>query len=125
MSVLGWIAAIVVIGGLAVQLIRNERRQKEAQSWPSAEATIESSGMEAVGSGRPAADLPCFAFSYVVNGEYYSGRFSLSGGKDRSESLLREMVDRKINVKYDPTRPESYMIAEDVIEGCEVGRVPD
>ena len=39
--------------------------------------------------------------------------------------MLREMVDRKIVVQYDPSKPESYMLAEDMIEGCEVRRAPD
>jgi len=81
--------------------------------------------MEMVGSGRYAVQLPCFAFSYVVNGEYYSGRFSLSGRDDRSVTLIREMIDRKLTVQYDPNKPSNYMISDDMIEGCAVGRVPD
>ena len=81
--------------------------------------------METVGSGRSAVILPCFAFSYVVNEEYYSGRFSLSGCDGRSATLIREMIDKRITVHYDPNKPESYMIPEEMIEGCPVGRVRD
>lgn len=54
--------------------------------------------------------LPCFAFSYVVNGDYYSGRFSLEVDGQRAEELTRELADRKLNVLYDPSNPDSWFI---------------
>ena len=89
------------------------------------EATIQSAGMEIVGGGREKVWLPCFAFSYVVDGEYYSGRFSLWGCDDRSATLIRELVDKKLKVHYDPKKPSDFLIAEDTIEGCIVNRIPD
>jgi len=122
------LALFVVLGvvvALIARLFRNAKRETEAESWPCTEATVQSAGIETVGSGRSAVELPCFAFSYVVGGEYYSGRFSLSGCDDRSATLIRAMIDKKVTVSYDPNKPSSYCISERIIEGCAVGLVPD
>jgi len=43
-------------------------------------ATIQTGALEVVTSTRfNAVRLPAFAFSYQVRGEYYSGRFALTG----------------------------------------------
>jgi hypothetical protein len=97
----------------------------KARSWPQAEATIQSGGMEEVGHMRETVRLPCFAFSYVVNGEYYSGRFSLSGCDDRSATLIRELIDKKLTVRFDPKSPSNYQILEGMVEGCTVRLIPD
>jgi hypothetical protein len=122
---LGLIAVLGVVVALLARLFRSARQEDEAQSWPCAEATIQSAEMETVGSGRYAVVLPCFAFSYLVNGEYYSGRFSLSCSDVRSATLIREMVDKKLTIHYDPKKPSINRISEEMIEGCGVGRVPD
>src|SRR5580692_6116546 len=76
--ILEWIAGLGLVVAIVVQIFQNRYRAIEAKSWPTAQATIQPGGMEPVNSGeRRAVILPCFAFSYVVNGEYYSGRFSL------------------------------------------------
>jgi hypothetical protein len=90
-----------------------------AREWPAVEATIQSAEIERIGGGRNAPHLPCFAFSYVVDGEYYSGRFALSVKGDQADSLTKEMIDRKFSVNYDPARPSFFFIPDD-IEGCEV-----
>jgi hypothetical protein len=77
--VLALIAVLAVVAIIVVQLYRNAKREEASRTWPNAQATIQSGAMEIVGSGRSAVTLPCFAFSYVVGGEYYSGRFSLLG----------------------------------------------
>jgi len=123
--VLVLIAVLGVVVAIIVQLFRNAKREEEAQSWPTTEATVQSSAMETVASGRSAVILPCFAFSYVVNGEYYSGRFSLSEASDRSATLLREMIDKKLTVHYNPTKPQDFLLPEVMSGGCEVRRIAD
>jgi hypothetical protein len=73
-------------------------------------------------SRSSSVDLPVFAFSYVVDGEYYSGRFGLFARGDHADSLIREMVNRKLPVNYDPARPERWYIPNDMIEGCKVAQ---
>lgn len=122
------LALVVVLGVIVVmfmRLFRYANKADEATRWPTAEATIQSGEMEIVGKGRSAVTLPCFAFSYVVNGEYYSGRLSLSGCDDRSATLLREMIDRKLPVHYNPGKPEDFVLPEITFEGFGVRRLRD
>ena len=123
--ILEWIALVGVIIVLLVRLYRNRNREREAATWPRAAAIIQSAGLEYVHSGgRSPVERPCFAFSYVVNGEYYSGRFSLPGDDDRSATLIRELIDRKLTVKYDPQNPSDFRIVDTMIEGCNIGEPP-
>ena len=124
-SVLAWIAVFGVFAGLGVQLFRNARRQKEAQSWPRTEATIQSSEMEWMSHGRGQVERPCFAFSYTVSGEYYSGRFSLWGCNDRYTTLMREMIDTKLSIHYNSAKPEEFVLPESTVEGCRIQKMPD
>jgi hypothetical protein len=124
--ILEWIAGLGLVAAIVVQIFQNRYRAIEAKSWPTAQATIQSGGVEPVNSGeRSAVILPCFAFSYVVNGEYYSGRFSLWGCDGRSATLLHEMIERKIPIRYNPAKPEDFEFQDRMIEGCGVQRVPD
>jgi hypothetical protein len=126
LTVLPYLAIPICLIGLIIALnVWNAKRAGTIAEWPRTEATVQSAGMEDVGSGRSKVVLPCFAFSYVVDEEYYSGRFSLSGCGDRSVTLIREMVGRKFTVLFDPTKPSRFQIDEEMIEGCDVGRVPD
>jgi len=122
------IVFFVIFGVAAIIYARFRRRptlEFNAKDWPTVEATIQLAAMELVGRGRNAVSLPCFAFSYVVDGEYYSGRFSLSGCDGRAATLLNAMIDRKIAVLYDPGKPSNFVIQDATIEGCTVNRVPD
>lgn len=123
--VLEWIAFFGVFVALLARIFWDANREKEAKSWPSTEATIESAEMGTVRYRKSSALYPCFAFSYVVGGEYYSGRFSLLGCNDRSAALIREMIDKKFTVQYDPAKPDSYAIPNCMVEGCAIGPAPN
>jgi hypothetical protein len=86
------------------------------------EATIESGAMEAVAHARYGdVTLPVFAFSYVVDREYYSGRFALFPYiTDPGESIFARMAGRKLQLHYDPRKPAEWFLPEELIEGCEV-----
>ena len=113
------IPAICVLAALAVWAVLRSKLSKAEEGWPSTEATIQSAAIENHG-GRYALDLPCFAFSYLANGEYYAGRFSLSANGDRADELTREMIGRKVAVRFDPKKPARHCIFDEMIEGCEV-----
>lgn len=66
------------------------------------------------------SELPWFDFSYVVDGEYYSGTFMLAADRERAETLLREMDEKSFQLSYDPTLPSKFYIMQQTIEGCEV-----
>jgi hypothetical protein len=116
--------AVALCVVFAVWMTQKEKRTRAALSWPSTDATIQSGAVEEVAAynigGRNTIDLPCFAFSYVVDGEYYSGRFALRAGTARHEELIQKMIDRKIRVNFDPKSPSRYYLPYESIEGCKV-----
>ncbi len=117
-------AGAFVAGAIGFSMIRKARKNAAAQNWPVAEATIQTAAIEPVSMGRGYSDLPCFAFSYLVDGEYYSGRFALKAKGDRSDELLRELIESKLTIRYDPNRPSSFFIPDETVGGCEVYLLP-
>lgn len=114
------------LGGLSVVIglwwWKRQREVNRARQWPQTEATVESGEAEAVGGSEySAARVPVFAFSYKVKGAYYSGRFALlSYTADPGESIYARMAGRKLQVHYDPRRPEAWFLSDTLIEGCKV-----
>ena len=105
-----------------------ERRVKHAADWPETEATIQSAEMELVERvGHLRELLPFFAFSYVVDGEHYSGRFGLRvAAEDSASTLMNEWVDTKIAVRYDPKRPSVFSLPDELsVDGFRVNTVPE
>jgi hypothetical protein len=116
LGVLGIVAAVVIT--TAWWWRRSQQKAEIAQTWPETAATIESGRLEPVKQSR--ASLPTFAFSYHVNGEYYSGRFGLIPGDTSSEALIQRLVGRKLQIRFNPEQPEVWFLAEERIEGCKV-----
>lgn len=115
-----WLLGFGVSAVFGLSAWQIARRIRQARNWPSVDATIDSAEMGRIGTGRKIADLPCFAFSYVVNGRSYSGHFALRANGDRAESLMRQMVEKKMAIHYDPTWPGGWYIPVDTIGGFEV-----
>jgi hypothetical protein len=114
-----------VIGYFLGIRIWHGRVSKKAERWPSVEGTIESGKLEQVaGSGNYKVILPVFAFSYSVEGEYYSGRFALlpyiTDPFVTDSSFIEHMISRKVTVNHDPLKPDVWFIADKLIEGCKV-----
>ena len=104
-----------------------KRRLKDAADWPQTEATIQSAEMELVERvGHLRERIPFFAFSYVVDNEYDSGRFGLRVGEDRDSALVREWIDTKVAVRYDPGRPSIFSLPDELsVDGFRVSTVPE
>jgi hypothetical protein len=100
----------------------NQKRVEEAANWPTTEATINSAEFqEFQGSSRREIHLyPCFEFYYVVNGDYYSGRFGLAVEGEPADRLSREMIDKKLTVSYKSTQPSKFYIPDEMMNGYEV-----
>jgi len=116
---IGCLVGPIVIIGLWWRKRQGEVNQ--ARLWPQTEATVESGEAEFVGESEYAVRLPVFAFSYKVEGAYYSGRFALLPyTADPGESIYARMAGRKLQVHYDPHRPEAWFLSDALIEGCKV-----
>ena len=103
-----------------------KRRTKAAADWPETEATIQSAGMELIERvGHIREAVPFFAFSYVVESEYYSGRFGLRVPEDRATTLMREWINTKIALQYKPNQPSVYRLPDELPVGFRRGTVPE
>ena len=64
--------------------------------------------------------VPVFAFSYEFSGNYYSGRFALSHSSTDPDELIRQMIGRKLQIRYNPSAPETWFIPDEQIAGGKV-----
>jgi len=97
-------------------------RARQAQSWPSAQGTI--SGAVA----RPAKDsrfkpwIGELAYSYVVNGEYYSGFHQVRARTERrAEELVSGWKGRMIIVRYSPAKHDLSVLLKSDQPGGQLG----
>jgi len=113
------IYALCILALLACWRTWQRSRLERAEQWPETEGTIESADVEVVAHSRSRdIELPVCAFCYKVDGEYYSGRFSLMPGTDPTEYPVRTLVDRKIPVRYDPQSPSKWFIPLKELDQC-------
>ena len=114
--------AFIVLTVIVVLWLVRRIRARSARHWPTAEGTVESGAREVVASSRYGnIELPVFAFSYQVAGEYYSGRFALQPYiTDPGDSVISRMIGRKLQIHYDPAGPSTWFIPDELIEGCRV-----
>ena len=104
-----------------------KRRTKDSADWSETEATIQSGEIElAERVGHIGQRLPFFAFSYVVDNEYYSGRFGLRVAEDQAKALVREWINTKITIQYDPQHPSIFSVPDELpVDGFRVSTVPE
>jgi hypothetical protein len=104
---------------LVVWLVRRPVRPEKAANWPVTEGTIQSVGKVAVNAGRGSYQVDVGDFSYIVNDDYYSGRLTLSRPNDgrlavcdpfTSDGSPKDLVNQKIQVLYNPRKPEQYSV---------------
>ena len=124
------LAIVAVVAALVYRFGKPYYRKRQARnsaSWLDTEATVQSGKMELVERvGHFRERVPFFDFSYVVNSEYYSGRFGLRVDEDRGNRLIREWIGAKVNVRYDPERPTTFCLADDLlVDGFRTDTVPE
>lgn len=108
-----------ILALLAGWHIWQKRRLSRAEKWPETEATIESADLEVVAHSRSREiELPVCAICYKVDGEYYSGRFSLVPGSGPTGYPVGTLINRKIPVRYDPQRLAEWYIPLKELDEC-------
>lgn len=115
------VALCVTIAAWIISWYRQRKLVEQAAHWVPIEATIESGALEGtLETGKVV--LPTFAFSYQVSGESYPGRFSLRANVSRksAESMIDQMIGRRIFLRHDPANPEQWFIPDEYIEGYKV-----
>jgi hypothetical protein len=106
---------MVVINGIIER--RQDEKIADTADWLETEATIQDGTIERIDKYT---SFPCFAFSYVVNGEYLSGRFYLKSDLEYAAVLIQKLLKQRFPVQYDPNDPSAWFIAEESIENCEI-----
>jgi hypothetical protein len=98
------VVVFVVIAVASVVSLRDSRQFKGSESWPPAQSTVEFIGVRRAGRSYYIGEL---AYSYSVQGEYYSG---FCRCRFLSEKAAREFVEtlrgKTITVQYNPEAPE-------------------
>lgn len=123
-SILIYLATFIAVPTMIGLWIWRTIRARKAKTWPTTEATIQSGNTEHVGNADGIEiKLPVFNFTYLINGENHYGRFSLQPYiTDPGPGLFPRMIDRKLQIRYNPAKPEEWFIADEYIEGCRVGQ---
>jgi hypothetical protein len=85
----------------AVAGIRYWMRTRKAQSWPSAQGTVISTSARL---GQRGKRWECaLTYSYIANGEYYSGvHFIRARDENRADELASKWKGRSIMARYSP-----------------------
>jgi hypothetical protein len=108
---------IGVVIGTQIFESRKDKDVADTADWLQTEATIQNAAVERLDKYR---SYPSFAFSYSVNGEYYSGRFFLKADEEQSDELVKALLNQKFPVQYDPSSPSAWYIADANIAGYEI-----
>ncbi len=105
-----WLYGVVVAIVAGGWLVR-ELRSRTAQSWPTAEGTVESTTVRAEGLERNQCEIAEVNYSYQVEGEFYSGAHVV---KSDSEFAAFPKESRVI-VHYKRSNPAvSFLDREDL-----------
>jgi len=108
--VCGLLAFLVVVIAVAM-------RPDKTTNWPQTEGTIHLVNQVQVDAGRDSRLVNVADFSYKVNGKYCSGRLSISATASTSDCSSRILVNQKVQVRYDPERPERFSLAQTEVAG--------
>ena len=97
-------------------------RFRHAHSWPSAQGTILSTQVQRSTDSYIQLWVGNLTYSYVVNGEYYSGSYRI---RARSEHLAEEKIagwkNRLVVVRYSADKPDLSVLLKADQPGGQLG----
>lgn len=117
---IGFIVVCVLIGMVVtvIQRARNWRsRPAKAASWPVAEGTIQFVDSVLIYGFWGYSPVDTAEFSYSVNDEYYSGKLMFSRQPSTQGRPPQALINQKIQVRYDPRKPEKYSVPNQEVIG--------
>ena len=97
-------------------------RFRHAHSWPSAQGTIMAAQVRRSADSSLQPWVANLTYSYVVNGEYYSGfhRFRARSER-RAEEKINGWKDRMVVVRYSPDKPSVSVLLKSDQPGGQLG----
>ena len=114
-TVIGLLAVAALASRFVWLWTREKVRKRAAESWPTAEAAVQTfyvvhandshSGYSEAGR---LGYIPMLQYSYVVNGERYSGDFNLGvweSNRNAAQSTAKGWLGEKIRIRYKPSDP--------------------
>jgi hypothetical protein len=114
------VAAAIWFGRLLWARARDRVRARAGESWPTAEARIESFYIVRNTSNRRYSGgfyLPVLQYSYTVQDERCSGEFNLGvfeADRDSANEVGKKWVGENIRIRYKPSSPqESIWLEQD------------
>ena len=95
---------------------------RHAQSWPSAQGTIMAAQVQRATDNNILPWVANLTYSYIVNGEYYSGshRFRARSQR-RAEEKIAGWKDRMVVVRYSPDKPDLSVLLKSDQPGGQLG----
>ncbi len=117
-----WCIAVLLLGWAkpAWQWFKRQR----AQGWPTVTGRIESVEVKQIGPfqlssarrGRGPAYAAQLAYSYTVEGHYYSGYYQREfASEEEGWEFVRDLRGRSAIVSYIPRNPAKSMLSEDAV----------
>jgi Protein of unknown function (DUF3592) len=114
-----WEIALTLMALLAG--VRAWFRAREAQSWLSVHGTAASSRVHST-SGHYKSWVAELTYSYIVNGEYYSGAHHVRAWRQkRAQEIGEGWKGRTIVVRYSQAKPEVSVLLRDDQPGGQLG----
>jgi hypothetical protein len=110
------VLAALVVGVIGRVLNWGSRPDKTA-SWPVAEGTVQFVDTALVRGFLGVSLVDTGEFSYSVNDEYYSGKLMFSRRSSTDGRPPRALINQKIQVRYDPRKPEKYSVPKQEVNG--------
>lgn len=78
-------------------------KRRHAQSWPSSQGTVMSVNARSSGNAYVNPWVGELIYTYVVNGEYYSGHYQIGArSQRRAEERMAGWKNRMVLVRYSP-----------------------
>jgi len=95
---------------------------RHAHSWPSAQGTIISAQAQATTDSHFQRWVGNLTYTYVVNGEYYSGFHRIRARNERrAEEKIAGWKDRMVVVRYSPDKPDLSVLLKSDQPGGQLG----
>jgi len=97
-------------------------RVRHAHSWPSAQGTIMSAQVQRTTDNAILPWAANLTYSYVVNGEYFSGFYRMRARSERrAEEKIAGWKDRMVVVRYSPDKPDLSVLLKSDQPGGQLG----